>query len=171
MALTSAGYRLSITLQGASMKTATLQVALRSATFAAATTDAATFIDALNLVTSAVIVRYSLAERFIEDTLVPPATVDLTDVMVLTGLIDGELGKAASVRVPGFSRAAQSAQLLSTTGLNASKIDTSIASIQNYWDLFASTGVAFISDGEDAEPTSNNGLYAGRLISRGTSEP
>lgn len=171
MALVSAGFHMDVVLRGSSNKTSTMRFPLRAATYADAVTAGAGIRTALNNVTSAVTTRYNIREQYIEDALLVPGAVDLTDVMVLSGGIDGDLSKVAAVRVPGFDRAGNSTLLVAQTGINANKIDITAAAVEAYWDLFASTGPCFISDGEDAEPTANNGLYSGRLTSRASSEP
>lgn len=171
MALVADRWEATYTLRGSSKKTATLTYQLRAADYATASTASTALIPLINAMTAAVITRYTVRQVFVEDALTVPAAVDLTDVAILYGGIDGELDKSATVKIPGFDRTAQTAMLIATTGVNANKIDITDTDVAAYWDAFASTGYAYISDGEDAEPTSNNGLYGGKLTSRASSEP
>lgn len=148
MALASQGYELAVTLVGAGVKTSTLRYDLTAADWATATTDAATIIAALNGMTDAVVKKYSLGEKFVEDSLSPPAGVDIADRVILRGYIDGSLEKKCQVMVPGIS--ATSGILVAQTGENKNVVDITDPLVTTYWALFDNTGEATLSDGESA---------------------
>lgn len=158
MALTSAGFWLSVTLVDNGNNETTKRYQLNSADADAAATDSATVLAALAGVTDAVVRSYFFYENFVEGSFAfPAAGVQIENQALLDFNIVGHPEKTATLTIP----APKPAIFVDTSGAGANVVDTSDAALITYRDLFRTGGVAYISDGEVA-----NSLVRGRRIHR-----
>jgi hypothetical protein len=158
LALTSVGWWLSVSLKDNAGDETTQTYQLVSADAAAAATDTADIIAALNGVTDAVIFSYQFYERFVEDAFAYPASgVELQNMALLDFDIVDHPEKTATRTVP----AASPGIFNTSSGAGANIIDTADAAVVAYRDVFRTGGNAYISDGEVAES-----LVKGRRIHR-----
>jgi hypothetical protein len=122
---------------------------LQSADAAAAATDSAAIIAALNAVTEAVIKRYSINHVFVENALVLPASgVENQNQAILTVQLASDPTKTGTLVIP----AADPDIFAAASGENANIVDTGDADVNTYVELFTSTNEAYMSDGELADP-------------------
>lgn len=148
MALTSAGWVLTVTLIDHGANTTTKRYQLTSASAAEAATDGGAIISALDAVTGAVIKNYSIGQVYVEDTLVlPGVAVEIENLARVVVGIDGEALKKWTHDIP----APVANLFIDTSGPGANIVDTQEASLVTYMSLFDSTGEATVSDGESIE--------------------
>lgn len=147
MALVSGGFRGSVTLVDNGRNTTTKQYELKATTLAAAVTDMADIVTALDAVTNAVIVSYNVSQVFVEDALaLPAAGVQIEEQALITTTIVGDPLKSASFTIP----APVAAIFVGTSGENADIVNTENALFDAYFSVFQLNGQAYISDGESA---------------------
>lgn len=145
-------FELVVTLvdNGANETTKTYE--LQSADAAAAATDSAAIMAALNAVTQAVIKRYSINQVFIEDALVLPFSgVENQNQAVLTVVLASDPSKTGTLVIP----AADPGIFVAASGENANIVDTGDAAVNAYVELFTTTNEAYMSDGELADVSLN----------------
>lgn len=164
MALVSQGFSLSVTLSDQGGNKSTLKYDLVAADFATAVTAAATVIAALDAVTDAAIVAYSLAERFEEDTSAF-GLGEVENVASIVARIDAAEQKYATIRIPapvdGIFQAA--------SGPLYNVVDPADVALVAYLDIWDSTGgVANLSDGEKLVDPGTAGNVTGKRIHRGS---
>lgn len=161
MALASQGFTGYVTVADNGNDRSTKSFNLRAATYANAATAMETIVSALQGVSNAVIVGYGVTHVFAEDAFVVPTDDSVQNEMqaLLTVSIAGQPLKSATITIP----APKQGLFVATSGSGANTIDTTDAAVQAYVDLFKSTGVAYISDAEDADV-----LKEGRRIHRGS---
>ncbi len=144
MALVSNGWwaRITVVDNGNNRTIKTYQ--LRAVTAAAAATDTAAILAALNGVTDSTVSGYSIAERFVEDSFVFPVSgIQNEDKASISVIVSNS--KSANLKIP----APIPAMFTGTTGRAANIVDTSNALLITYTDLFRTGNEAFISDGDD----------------------
>lgn len=166
MALASLGYFANITLVDSGGNKSTMRYDLSSVDLTTAAVDAATLASRLGAITDAVVLSYSVGEKFEEDTtFYAAAGVHVEDVALLSCKIDDPEIKYVSLRVPApvvgiFQQA---------TGPNSNLVDPTDADLQTYLGSFATTGgIATVSDGETLEDPSVSGNVTGKRIHRGS---
>lgn len=167
MALTSAGFELNVTIIDNTANTSTLRYALNAIDMTQAALDAAEIMTALNGVTAGVIKSYSIAERFIEDTLVLPASgVEVEERAVVTVQLASSPVKRATLVIP----APEVGLFVATSGEQAAEVDTTNAQLIDYVQLFQATGgVATLSDGETVSELGSNYIIRGKKTHRASS--
>lgn len=157
MALVSVGWWLTCSMVDNGGNTTTLRYQLRSADAAAAATDSAAVIAALNAVTNSVMARYAFGERYEENAFAYPAAgVENEDKASLTCLLTTSGQKKANLKVP----APVIGIFVDATGPGANVVDTSDVDLGTYVDLFKTGAECYISDGEDLDS-----LLSGKRIS------
>lgn len=149
MALVSDGYELHVTLMDSGLNTSKLSYQLDSIDAAAAATDSAAVLTALQAVTQAEVKGYSIAERFIEDNLViPTQNIHVENIAAVVAQLSSSPLKNVTVKIPAPSPSI----FISNNGAGSNTIDTLDTDLQAYIDLWRETGgVASISDGEYIE--------------------
>lgn len=145
MALVSNGFWLDVELVDYAGNRTSKRYQMTAADYATAITDVAIVMPAIINMTDAVIASYSVQERYVENALSLPATVNPVSVRaVMTAFIDDAGDKKASFDVPspkiGIFQAA--------IGAGADLVDTTDASVLAYKGLFDTGEQLFISDGE-----------------------
>ena len=156
------GWEFSVTLVGSAGKPVNLNYKLRSADYATAATDSSAIQTALQAVTAATIAKTRLSWAVdVSSTL--PTDVDAAIIATMTGKIQST-NKPVVIKFP----APKDTIRLGTTGDDYNELDLADAVVMAYWDLFESTGEAYISDGEDA---SNVGPRSSQIISRASRNP
>jgi len=161
MALVSSGFWLSVTLRDNGGNDTTRRYQLTSADAAAAATDSATILAALNAVTDAVIVGWFNYEAFVEDAFAYPGSgVEIENLALLDFDIVDHPEKSATLTIP----APAPAIFVATSGAGANIVNTANAAVIAYAALFQTGGESFISDGETAQT-----LVSGKRIHRKSS--
>jgi hypothetical protein len=169
MALASKGTFLNITLADEAGNKSTMNYALSHADLAALVTgiaDIATIQTALNAVTDARIVAYSMGQSFAEDAdFYGAANSEVENVALISAKVDGATpGKTVSLRIP----APAISIFQGTTGENKNVIDVTDADLRTYLGLFESTGPLLVSDGENILDSATVGNFKGKRIHRGS---
>lgn len=165
MAITSVGFRLTVTLVDSSgVNTSNKQYELVAADMATAITDSATIMTALNGVTDAAIKGYSIAEVYAETgTFTLPTDAEIENMALLVGRLDGNPFKKVTLSIPAPSIDI----FVSSTGANRNVVDLQDAAVVAYRSLFQAPGnVAYVSDGETLDVL-ESGKRAHRSSSRG----
>jgi hypothetical protein len=164
MSLASVGFYANITVADMEGNKSTLRYKLTSADAAAAVTDAATIITALNAITDGVIVGYSVGEQFDENAAWFAAQgVHVENVALISARIDDAQEKYAQLRIPAPAQGIFQA----LTGKKAKVVDPTDADLVAYLNLFvATTGVATLSDGENLLSPGTAGNVEGKRIHR-----
>jgi hypothetical protein len=147
MSLVSKGYFLTVTLVDASGENkATLRYPVVAEDFTELQTNAATILAALNPVTDAVIVAYSLGEKFGEDaSFVAAEGVEIENVAVISTRIYSPQEKWATIKIP----APNIGIFEGATGTGRNRVDNQDADLLTYLNLWTvTTGICTLSDGE-----------------------
>jgi len=108
--------------------------------FTAVATVIAAFIGA----SDSVIKNYTVGAYYVEDALTLPAAAEVENNLQVTAKIDGLPNKSATFEIP----APKGTLFQQTTGAGWNLPDFTDTALANYVNLFKSTGVAYISDGE-----------------------
>lgn len=146
MALVSQGWFLSVTMVDNGANVTTMQFALRSADAAAAATDSAAVIAALDACTDAVISDYYIKNKYSENSLAYPAAgIENENKASITVLLAGAGNKKANLKIP----APVIGLFTASSGGGANVVDMSDAALVTYLALFESGNECYISDGED----------------------
>jgi len=145
MAVVSDGFWLSVSLVDYGGNQTNKRWKMTAATAAAAVTDAATVLTALEAVTDAVVSGYSIENRFVEDALSLPATVNPVSVVAsCTAYIDDAGQKKANFQIP----APTIGIFQSPIGDGADIVDSTDTAFMAYKALFDTGEQLLISDGE-----------------------
>ena len=145
MALVSDGFWLSVSLVDYGGNQTNKRWKMTAATAAAAVTDAATVLAALDAVTDAVISGYSIDNKFVEDALALPATINPVSVVASnTAYIDDEGQKKANFQIP----APNIGIFVAAIGDGADIVDGTDVAFMAYKALFDTGEQLFISDEE-----------------------
>lgn len=161
MALVTRGFELNLVLSDNGGNKSRMQFALNSITFAGATTDTADVIAAVDSVTDAAIITYTLAEVFGEDTVLY-GSGEVENVASISARIDANYPKYATVRIP----AANIGVFQAATGPLANIVDPADSAVVTFLELYTTAGVALISDGEVLISPSTAGNVVGKRIHR-----
>lgn len=122
---------------------------LTAATMAAAITDSATIMTALNAVTDGVIKSYRIGDLYAESALsLPLAGVQIENEALLTVGIVGKPTKSATLSIP----APKGSVFTTLQGPGSNLVNTADPDVAAYMALFATAGQATLSDGEVADP-------------------
>lgn len=151
------GFWLSVTLVDNQGDSSTLEYELRSADYATATTDTATILAALNGVTNSNVSGYILSYRAVDDAFVIPvgSADNSIRARVVSKLTAGN--KKATFEIP----APVDEIFTASSGDAANEVNITDILITPYANLFKTTGVAFISDGESLDQ-----MLVGRRVAR-----
>lgn len=147
MALVSQGFWLDVSLIDYGNNVTSKRYQMIAADYDTAITDIAIVMPALINMTDAVISAYSLQERYVQDALSLPTTVNPVSVKaVMTSYINDAGDKKASYDVP----APKIGIFQSPVGNGADLVDTADAFVLAYHALFADGAQLYFSDGESA---------------------
>lgn len=142
-------FELVVQIADNSGKTTKKTFELQSADAAAAATDSAAVLAALNGVTAGVVKSYSINQVFVENALVLPASgVENENQALLSIRLASDPTKYASVAIP----AADPGIFVSASGAGANVVDTSSGLVNAFVGLFSAGNEAYVSDGELADP-------------------
>lgn len=142
-------FELMVQIADNSGKTTKKTYELQSADAAAAATDSAAILAALNAITAGVVKSYSINQVFVENALVLPASgVENENQALLSIRLASDPTKYATHAIP----AADPAIFVAVSGAGANVVDTGNADVNTYVELFTATNEAYISDGELADP-------------------
>jgi hypothetical protein len=145
MAFVSSGFFLSVTMVDYGVNETRKRWKMTAANNAAALTDAAIVIAALEAVTDAEVTAYSVEQGFNEDTIVPPTVVNPVSVVASnTASVLGGGNKKVNFSIP----APDIAIFEGPTGDAADIVDVADAAVIAYVALFKTGGQLFLSDGE-----------------------
>lgn len=163
MALASVGFFLTVTLSDQGGNRSTLRYDLNSIDIATALTDAATVLAELDPITDAAIVAYSVGQKYEEDTSAF-GLGEVENIASIVARIDSAEQKYATIKIPapadGIFKAA--------AGPDYNVVDASDADLVAYLNLFATAGVATLSDGETLDSPGTAGNVVGKRIHRGS---
>lgn len=164
MALTSLGYRATVTLVDLQGDKSTLKYNFGSnvATFADATTAMSALLTALAAVTKAAIEGYALAEVF-EDSAATGAG-ELSDVAIISARIAGTPVKWGTLKIP----APEETLFAEASGPLNKAVDPADADLVTYLSQFEATAPFTTSDGERLMDMSDPAHLKGWRITRGS---
>lgn len=145
MALVSGGFFLEVGLVDYGGNQTSKRYEMTAADYDTAITDLPIVMPALINMTDAVIASYSVQERYVEDALSLPATVNPVSVKaVMTAYINDAGDKKASFDVPS----PKIGIFQTAIGAGADIVDAADAAVIAYVSLFQTGGQLLISDGE-----------------------
>jgi len=145
MALVSSGFFLDVSLVDYGGNQTNKRYEMTAADYDTAILDIAIIMPALINMTDAVITSYSIQQRYVENALALPTTVNPVSVKaVMTAYINDAGDKKASFDVPS----PRIGIFQGTIGNAADLVDTSDAAVLAYKALFDDGEQLFISDGE-----------------------
>lgn len=143
------GYFVTITLIDRNEDKATLEYELRAADEAAALAAVNTIIIALTNASQARVIGYNVQKRFYNDTPTIPTAGELqVKARISFKIADSRDYETLDIPAP------EETVFLAVTGKANKIVDVTKPLVTAYTDLFKSTGVAFISDGESLETIS-----------------
>lgn len=141
-------FELMVQIADNSGKTTKKTFELQSADAAAAATDAAAILAALNGVTAGVVKSYSINHVFIENALVLPASgVENENQALLSIRLASDPTKYGGFSIP----AADPAIFVAASGAGANTVNTGNAQVNALVGLFTTGNEAYLSDGEVAD--------------------
>lgn len=141
-------FELVVQIADNSGKTTKKTFEMQAADAAAAATDAAAILAALNGVTAGVVKSYSINHVYVENALVLPASgVENENQALLSIRLASDPTKYAGFAIP----AADPAIFVAASGAGANVVDTGDAAVNTLVSLFTSTNEAYLSDGELAD--------------------
>jgi len=159
MALVSNGFVLTVTLKDSGNDNAVKKYILQSATYAAAVTDSATILAALEAITTATVFGYKISEDFIEDAFTFPTAVEIENqAEIVVRLVD--TGKYGTIYIP----APLASIFVSPSGDGYNIVNGSNTLVGNYLAIYNSGAEAYISDGEFITPTVAQRFKSGKRI-------
>ena len=144
MALVADGFDLVVQLVDTGGNSTTRTYNLNSADAAAAATDSAAVMAALNAVTDATISGYSINTRFVENALAYPADAEIENNARITAKIVGRPNRSATIEIP----APNVGIFTGTEGPSFNVVDIADAALQTFLQLFDGAGEVSVSDGE-----------------------
>lgn len=153
MALVASGFNLAVTLLDTAGDTTILNFPLTSADNAAAVTAGGLIMASIIALSDAVISGYSIAERFLEDSLTYPADAEVEDEAFFTGKIIGFPNKSGSFRIP----APKDNIFVSPTGPGHNLVNMAWPALATYLTYFDGSGPVTVSDGESLVTSSVTG--------------
>lgn len=127
----------------------TLTVELRSADHAAALTDIGAWAIAFYQVSNCEILGYNVQQRFINNAIIIPASGQLQEKARVAFRLENT-SEYETLDIP----APKDTLFLNTNGAASEIVDVADTSLIAYTNLYKSTGIAFISDGEALEQVS-----------------
>lgn len=144
MALVLVGYRVIVELTDTQGDVTTRTYDTTATDFDEATTAATAIQAALAAVTGSVISGYTVGERYAENALTYPTGANNVNTLIVSAKIVGMPYKSGTITIP----APLDAIFEAATGPGNKVARTQSTPLSTYLDLFASTGPAFVSDGE-----------------------
>lgn len=149
MALVAQPYKLNVVLGCKNDKTMSVNYNLTATDESVALTQRGVILTALGNVSAGVVKQTSLILKHEEDAYARPTSADAEygDSATLTTNIVDLPTKTANIRIP----MPKSDIFEDTVGVLMDQVDTGDAAVIAYHGLFTSTGVATISDGEEAD--------------------
>lgn len=152
MAIVAAPVPNSLTVQMGSNNGQTMPVTykLRATAWATVITDSEDILTALNAVSAGKVKGYTLSSRAVEDAYtIPTATqAGYNETATVVVSLEGDPTKTATIRIP-MPEDGIFAGAIGTP--NYDVVDITDTALANYVALFTAEGVAYISDGENAD--------------------
>lgn len=172
MALTSVGTFINLALVDAAGNKSGMRIELTYADLAALSTgvtagDITGLLTDLNAVTDALIVSYSVGEKFEEDTaLYGAAGSEVEAKASISAKVAGQPTKRVTLYMP----APTDGIFLGATGEDRNIVDTTDAAIQAWLDNYYAAGANLLktSDGEQIDNPATAGTFKGKRIHRGS---
>lgn len=143
------GWKATVQIMDRGEEKASLLVELRSATHAAAVTDIQAWIIAFYQVSQCEVLGFNLMQGFVNDAIIIPADGQLQEKARIAFRLEGT-SEYETLDIP----APKDTVFLDVNGANSEIVDVNDASVLAYTNLYKSTGIAFISDGEALEEIS-----------------
>lgn len=143
------GYFVTISVMDRNEDKATLTYELRAANEADAITATGTIITSLSAVSQVVVLGYNVQKRYFNDAIIIPAAGELQVKARIAYRIEGS-PEYETLDIP----APDEDIFLGLNGKNNKIVDTADLAVVAYTNMFKSTGIAFISDGESLEQVS-----------------
>ena len=161
MAQVSQGFTGYVTVADNGNDRSTKGYTLRAGTYNDAIAAMEDIVAALDAVTRSAIVGYGVTHVFADDAFAVPTDTGIQNEnqALITVGIDGKPLKSATLTIP----APVDGIFVATSGASANVVDATDADLLTYFNLFKSTGVAYISDNENASV-----IKEGRRIHRGS---
>lgn len=159
MPLVSTGFKLTVTLVDTGNNVSTKLYDLQSATYAAAVTDTATIIAALDPITTATIRGYTIGEKFEEDAFVFPTLAEVENQAEIVVRLATQ-NKFATLYIP----APIASIFVSPSGDGFNIVDGTDTLVAAYLALFNAGAEAYLSDGETITPTVAQRFKSGKRI-------
>lgn len=163
MALVSVGYIGSVVLVDQGGNKATLRYDLNGIDHATALLNMQAIITDLDAVTTALVLSYSVAEAYQEDTSLF-GVGEIENQALFTAKLAGTPLKFVNLKVP----APVDGIFIGATGPEYNEVDTSNALAQAYLANFEAGAEANVSDGENVRDSATAGNWTGKRIHRGS---
>lgn len=145
MALTANGWQLVVSLADSGDNRTTRTYDLTSADATEATADSAVIMNRLTAASDAVIVGYSINQKFIENALVLPATAEIENQAFFSGHIVGDPTDSANFSIP----APKASIFTAAVGKGRNIVNMGSLVVTDLVNIFSGAGaLATISDGE-----------------------
>lgn len=136
---------------------------MTAADYATAIADIPVIVAAVQGVTAAPISSYSLSQRWVQDAFGYPASgVHVEDRAEIIARILDDPVKTAKFYIP----APQADLFVGLAGPDANRINTAAPDLVTFAGLYQAGAEAFISDGENLEAGSTNGILEGKRVHR-----
>ena len=149
------GYYFNITVMDKNMDTVNLDYALRATNDLEADLEAAAILTAFDAVSLAVVVGYSIGQRFVNDSIGIP-TAGEVQIKARLSFQEKDSFHKGTFDIP----APKETIFLATTGKMNNVVDVANSDVTDYADLFRAAGVAYVNGGESLEY-----LLEGRKVS------
>lgn len=143
------GYFVTVSVMDRNEDKATLTYELRGADEATALVDVATIVTNLKVVSQVEVLGYNVQKRYYNDAIIIPAAGELQTKARIAFRIAGS-PEYETLDIP----APDEDIFLGLNGKNNKIVDTADNGVINYTNMFKSTGICFISDGESLEQVS-----------------
>ena len=160
MALVLDGYEARVTLIDTGANRSVKEYQLTATTFADALSDTQAIIALLDPLTTAVVEKYTVGPRFVEDAFAWPQNSQIENIMQLSALLATGIDKTATIFIPSPVNTVW----ISTTGKGNNVVNIANADVLAYVNMYAAGGYATISDGENVAAA--GALQSGKRIHR-----
>lgn len=156
MALVLQGRWLVVQLKDTAGDETTRSYQLSAATDAAAETDAATVLAALDAITDAKVSGYGINKRYVENAFTLPTGAEVENMLQVTMPISGKPNKSGTITVP----APVDGVFVAASGEGRNQPDFLDTALLAFLDLFTSPATIYVSDGEQLA----GGNYRGKRV-------
>lgn len=151
------GYFVTISVMDRNEDKAVLTYELRAADEAAAITAVGTIIANLKAASQVEVLGYNIQKRFFNDAIIIPAAGELQiKARIAFRILNSPEYETLDIPAPDEDI------FLGLNGKNNRIVDTADPAVVNYTNMFKSTGIAFISDGESLEQVSEGKKVSSR---------